>query len=173
MFYIAASVQNVYPRPAFAPHTMNDVVNFIFANKDKLASFEASLVNKFEYKDSFDFSEATFEDFEKATYIPASFLWEGKELSENDGRLEISGSFFSEDRFMGSVGNKPRWGALKDSDCIRFTNATDLLLFWLASSAKGTLNLTFRINTDEVLFINKYDHSINYKKEEKRFTIIL
>ena len=172
MFYIAASVQNVYPRPAFAPHTMNDVVSFIFANKDKLVSFEASLVNKFEYQYSFDFSEATYAEFEKANYIPAAFMWEGKEVTENDGTLEISGSFFSEDRFMGSVGNKPRWGSLRDSDYIRFTNVTDLL-FWLDSNAKGTLNLTFRINTDEVLFINRYDRSINYKKEEKRFTIIV
>lgn len=172
MFYIAASVQNVYPRPAFAPHTMNDVVSFIFANKDKLVSFEASLVNKFEYQYSFDFSEATFEEFKKATYIPAAFMWEGKEVSENDGSLEISGSFFSEDRFMGSVGNKTRYLALRDSDCKKFSNIVDLL-FWLVSNAKGTLNLTFKVNTDDVLFINKYDQSINYKKEEKRFTIIL
>ena len=172
MFYIAASVQNVYPRPAFAPHTMNDVVSFIFANKDKLVSFEASLVNKFEYQYSFDFSTATFEEFEKATYTPAAFMWDGKEVTENDGGLEISGSFFTEDRFMGSVGNKPRWGALRDSNCVRFTNITDLL-FWLSSNAKGTLNLTFKVNTDDVLFINKYDQSVNYKKEEKRFTIIL
>lgn len=155
MFYIAAEVQNVYPRPAFAPHTMSDVVSFIFANKDKMVSFEASLVNKFKCQDSFDFSEATFEEFEKAQYIPASFLWEGKEVTENDGTLEISGSFFTEDRFMGSVGNKSRSESLRDSDCIRFTNATDML-FWLDSNAIGTLNLTFRINT-----------------EEKRFTIIL
>ena len=172
MFYISAEVQNVYPRPAFAPHTMNGLLRFIFANINKLASFEASLVNKFEYQYSFDFSEATYTDFEKATYIPASFLWEGKEVTENDGNLEISGSFFTEDRFMGSVGNKPRWGALRDSSCVRFTDMTDLL-FWLASNAKGTLNLTFKFNTNDVLFINKYDHSINYKKEEKRFTIIL
>ena len=172
MFYIAASVQNVYPRPAFAPHTMNDVVSFIFANKDKLVSFEASLVNKFEYQYSFDFSEATFEEFKKATYIPAAFMWEGKEVSENDGTLEISGSFFTEDRFMGSVGNKPRWGSLRDSSCVRFTNMTDLL-FWLASNAKGTLSLTFKFNTNEVLFINKYDQTVNYKKEEKRFTVVL
>lgn len=172
MFYIAASVQNVYPRPAFAPHTMHDVVSFIFANKDKLVYFEASLVNKFEYQYSFDFSEATYAELEKANYIPAAFAWEGKEVSENDGSLEISGSFFTEDRFMGSVGNKARWGALIDSDCIRFTNVTDLL-FWLASNAKGTLTLTFKVNTDEVLFINKYDQTVNYKKEEKRFTVVL
>ena len=172
MFYIAAEVQNVYPRPAFAPHTMNDIIGFVFANKDKLISLEASLVNKFEYQYSFDFSEATFEEFKKATYIPASFIWEGKDVTENDNSLEISGSFFTENRFMGSVGNRARWAALRGSDCIPFANVTDLL-FWLASNAKGTLNLTFRINTDEVLFINKYDHSINYKKEEKRFTIIL
>ncbi|NCB78516.1 MAG: hypothetical protein EOM41_00690 [Bacilli bacterium] len=172
MFYIAASVQNVYPRPAFAPHTMHDVVSFIFANKDKLVSFEASLANKFEYQYSFDFSTATYAEFEKANYIPAAFMWDGKEVTENEGTLEISGSFFTEDRFMGSVGNKPRWGALRDSNCVRFTNMTDLL-FWLASNAKGTLNLTFKFNTNDVLFINKYDHFINYKKEEKRFTIIL
>ena len=156
MFYIAAEVQNVYPRPAFAPHTMSDVVRFILANKDKLVSFEASLVNKFKYQESFDFSEATYAEFEKAQYIPASFLWEGKEVTENDGTLEISGSFFAEDRFMGSVGNKPRGGSLRDSDCIRFTSETNLL-FWLDSNAIGTLNLIFRINTDE----------------EKRFTIIV
>ena len=172
MFYIAASVQNVYPRPAFAPHTMRDVVSFISAKKDKLVSFEASLVNKFKYHDSFDFSTATFEEFKKATYIPAAFLWEGKEVLEDEGSLEISGSFFTDGHFLGSVGNKARGGALRDSDYIRFAEVTDLL-FWLDSNAIGTLNFTFRINTDEVHFINKYDHSINYKKEEKRFTIIL
>lgn len=172
MFYIAAEVQNVYPRPAFAPHTMRDVVSFIFANEDRLVSFEASLVNKFKCHDSFDFSTATFEEFKKATYIPAAFLWEGKEVTENDGTLEISGSFFTDGCFLGSVGNKARWGALRDSNCVRFTSMTDLL-FWLDSNAIGTLNLTFKVNTDEVLFINKYDHSIHYKKEEKRFTIIL
>ena len=151
---------------------MNDVVSFIFANKNKLVSFEASLVNKFEYQYLFDFSEATFEEFKKATYITAAFMWEGKEVSENDGTLEISGSFFSEDRFMGSVGNKPRWGSLRDSDCIRFTNMTDLL-FWLASNAKGTLNITFTVNTGEVLLVSRFDKSVIFKREEKRFSIIL
>ena len=63
MFYIATTVQNVYPRPAFAQATMNDVISFIFSNKDKLVSFEASLVNKFEYQYLFDFSVATFAVF--------------------------------------------------------------------------------------------------------------
>ena len=172
MFSIIASIQNAYPRPAFAPHTMSDVVRFILANKDKMVSFDAYLVNKFKYQHSFDFSTATFEEFEKATYIPASFLWDGKEVTENDGTLEISGSFFSDDRFMGSVGNKARWGDLRDANRVRFTDIMDLL-FWLDSKAIGTLNLTFKVNTDDVLFINKYDQSVNYKKEEKRFTIIL
>ena len=170
MFYIAAEVQNVYPRPAFAQSTMNDVLSFIFANKDKLVSFEASLVNKFEYQYSFDFSTATFEEFEKANYIPASFMWGGKESTENDNRLMIEGNFLSDGSFNGSIGNKQQYLACNEYK--RFTNSIDLL-FWLAGNAKGTLNITFTVNTDEVLLVSRFDKSVIFKREEKRFSIIL